>query len=222
MRGRLVNLKGGGKMSLVPRLSSQQGRRDEEPNKDLARELVEEHSIEGIREIGENLWNEDRRIQIDCLAVLEQVGLLAPELIADYVPDFLRLAFSGDNRLVWAAMINLALVADRKSQEVFEHYGDLVQVIENGSVITQDNGIKILARVASTNAEYNQTIFPFLIEQLQTCRSKSVPQYAESIEVAVTLGNQAQFLAILNQRYDTLSAAQQRRVRRMLKRFASA
>jgi hypothetical protein len=204
-------------MSLISRLASQQGRRDEEPNKDLARELVEGDNIEGIRHIGENLWNADRRIQIDCLAVLEQVGLLAPELIEDYIPDFLRLAFSGDNRLVWAAMINLALVADRKPREIFEHYDDLVNVMENGSVIVRDNGIKILARVASANVEYNRTIFPFLIEQLHTCRSKSVPQYAESMEVAVTPGNQAQYLAILNQRYDTLSAAQQRRVRRILK-----
>jgi hypothetical protein len=116
-------------MSVLSRLASQQGRTDEEPNKDLAKELVEKNNSAGIQEIAENLWHEDRQIRIDCLAVLEQVGLLAPELIEDYVSDFLQLAFCGDNRLVWAAMINLALVADRKPQDIFEHHKSLVQVM---------------------------------------------------------------------------------------------
>jgi hypothetical protein len=209
-------------MSVLSRLASQQGRKDEEPNKNLARELVEKNDTEGIREIAENLRHEDRQIRIDCLAVLEQVGLSAPGLIEDYVSDFLQLVYGKDNRLVWAAMINLALVADRKPQEVFEQYEGLVQVIEKGSVITKDNGIKALARVASTSTEYNQALFPFLMERLQSCRPKSVPQYAESIRVAVTPDNQEQYLAILNERFGSLSTAQQRRVKKLLRAFDNA
>jgi hypothetical protein len=209
-------------MSVLSGLSSQQGRKDQEPNKTLARELVEKRDTAGIREIAANLWHGDRQIRIDCLAVLEQVGLLAPELIEEHVSDFLQLAFSGDNRLVWAAMINLALVADRRPREVFVHHEVLIQVMENGSVITRDNGIKALAKAASASAEYNQALLPFLMKQLQSCTSKSLPQYAESIRVALMPQNQAQYLAILNERFDTLSAAQQRRVRKLLKAFDSS
>jgi hypothetical protein len=196
-----------------------QGRKDEELNKDLGKELVEKNETDGIREIAENLWNKDEQIQTDCLSVLEQVGLLAPELIEDYVSDFLQLIFSKDNRLVWAAMINLALVAERKPQEIFDQYDDFVKVIERGSVITKDNGIKTLARVAAANTEYNEIIFPYLVEQLKSCRSKSVPQYAESISVAVTMDNEEQYLEVLNERLDTLSASQQRRVKKLLRTF---
>lgn len=206
-------------MSVLSKLASAQGRKDEEPNKDLGRELVENHDIEGIREIAENLWNKDKRVQTDCLSVLEQVGLLEPELIENYVADFIELIFSKDNRLVWAAMINLALIADRKPQEIFEQYDDIVKVIEKGSVITKDNGIKTLAKIASTSTEYKEVIVPYLMEQLRSCRSKSVPQYAESIRVAVNLDNQEQYLSILNERLDALSAAQQRRVKKLLKTF---
>ncbi|MEA3439899.1 MAG: hypothetical protein U9R58_06420 [Chloroflexota bacterium] len=206
-------------MSVLPRLSSMQGRKDEELNKDLGRELVEKNDADGIREIAENLWNQDKQIQTDCLSVLEQVGLSAPELIEDYVSDLLQLIFCNDNRLVWAAMINLALVADRKPQEIFEQYDDIVKVIERGSVITKDNGIKTLARVAAANAEYNEVVFPYLVEQLKSCRSKSVSQYAESISVAVTTDNQEQYLEVLNERLDTLSASQQRRVKKLLRTF---
>ena len=206
-------------MSVLSKLASAQGRKDEEPNKDLGRELVENHDIEGIREIAENLWNKDKRVQTDCLSVLEQVGLLEPELIENYVAYFIELIFSKDNRLVWAAMINLALIADRKPQEIFEQYDDIVKVIEKGSVITKDNGIKTLVKIAFTSTEYMEVIVPYLMEQLRSCRSKSVPQYAESIRVAVNLDNQEQYLSILNERLDALSAAQQRRVKNLLKTF---
>ena len=116
-------------------------------------------------------------------------------------------------------MINLALIADRKPQEIFEGYDEIVEVIEKGSVITKDNGIKTLAKVASANAEYGEVILPNLMEQLRSCRSKSVPQYAESIRVAVKSDNQEQYLSILNERLDALSAAQQRRVKKLLKTF---
>lgn len=206
-------------MPVLSKLASAQDRRDEEPNKDLGRELVENHDIEGIREIAKNLWNKDKRVQTDCLSVLEQVGLLKSELIENYAADFIELIFSKDNRLVWAAMINLALIADKKPQEIFEQYDDIVRVIEKGSVITKDNGIKIFAKVASTSTEYKEVIVPYLMEQLRRCRSKSVPQYAESIRVAVNLENQEQYLGILNERLDALSAAQQRRIKILLKTF---
>ena len=206
-------------MSILSKLAGAQGRKDEEPNKDLGRKLVENHDVEGIREVAENLWSKDKRIRTDCLAVLEQVGLLEPELIEDYTSDFIELIFSKDNRLVWAAMINLALIADRKPKEIFERYDDIVQVIERGSVITKDNGIKTLARVACTGAAYKAVIVPYLMGQLESCRPKSVPQYAESIRCAIDVDNQAQYLGILNERLDMLSAAQQKRVKKLLKAF---
>jgi hypothetical protein len=206
-------------MSILSKLASARGRKDEEPNKELARELVANDDIDGIREAAENLRNEDRRIQTDCLSVLEQVGLLEPELIEDYVADFIELVFSKDNRHVWAAMINLALMADRKPREIFEQYDEIVEVIDKGSVITKDNGIKTLAKVASANTEYGEVIVPYLMEQLRSCRSKSVPQYAESIRVAVNSDNQEQYLSILDERLEALSVAQQRRVKKLLKIF---
>jgi hypothetical protein len=217
--GAIGKWKEGVEMSVLPKLASTQGRKDEEPNKELAKYLVEKNNVAGIEEVAANLWNKDRKIQIDCLSVLEQVGLLAPEMIEDYVVDFLRLIFGKDNRLIWAAMINLALIAERKPSEIFEQFGNIVEVIEKGSVITKDNGIKTLAKVASTKAEYNVLVFPYLIEQLESCRSKSVPQYSESMMIAVTSGNEDRYLGVLKGRFDELSTAQQRRVTKLLRAF---
>ena len=206
-------------MSVLTKLACMQNRRDEAPNKDLARELAEKKDTEGIKKVVGNLWNKDKNIQSDCASVLEQVGLLDPGLIEDHVSDFLKLLSSKNNRLVWGAMIALAMVADRKPKEILDNLDNVVETIKGGSVITRDNGIKTLAIVASVDKEYNKAIFPLLIEQLKECRPKSVPQYAESIMRAVTPANQESYLDVLNQRFDTLSPAQQRRVKKLLKTF---
>jgi hypothetical protein len=52
----------GDMMSILSRLSSAQDRRDEELNKELARELVQTKNVVGIQEIAENLWHEDTKI----------------------------------------------------------------------------------------------------------------------------------------------------------------
>ena len=206
-------------MSILAELASMQGRKDEEPNKELGKRLVETANLEGIREAVDNLRNEDKKIQVDCLAVLEQVGLLAPELIEDYLEEFLKLIFGKDNRLIWASMINIALIADRKPDQIINRLDDIISVIEKGSVITRDNGIKILSRAGAAKPEYNSQVFPHLIDQLNNCRPKSLPQYAESILVAVNPGNQTQYLAVLNKRLDELSAAQGKRVNKIIRSF---
>jgi hypothetical protein len=206
-------------MSILSRLSSAQDRRDEELNKELARDLVQTKNISGIQEIAENLWHEDARIQSDCDGVMEEIGRNEPELIEAYVFDFLKLISNKRNRRVWQAMICLSLIADRKPEEIFEKRAEIFKVMAKGSVITRDNGIKTLAKVAATNDEYSQEIFPYLMEQLRGCRSKSVPQYAESILCAVITENVTEYRTILTQRFEELSTSQLRRVKKVLKKL---
>ena len=104
------------------------------------------------------------------------MGHARPELIEDYVLDFLKMLHSTNNRLVWSGMIALSIIADRKSEEIFQHLSDIKQATERGSVITADNGIKILAKVASVREDYNMKVFPLLIDHLEICRSKDLPQ----------------------------------------------
>jgi len=207
-------------MSVLSKLASMQDRRDEELNKELARELVRIKNIDGIQEIAENLWHEDPRIQSDCDGVMEEIGRNDPELIEIYVFDFLKLLSSKRNRRVWQSMICLSLIADGKPKEIFENRAEIIKAMEKGSVITLDNGIKTLAKVASTEDEYHQELFSFLMEQLRNCRSKSVPQYAESIYCAVNSENREEFTGILNQRFDELTNPQQKRVEKILKKLA--
>jgi hypothetical protein len=204
-------------MSVLQRIAYYQNRRDEVPNQELAKELAAKKDRKGIREIADNLWNENSQIQSDCLKVLYEIGYLQPELVAPYTDDFLKLLHSRNNRLVWGAMIALSTVAGLKADAIYPHVGKIEQVMDQGSVITRDNGVKVLALVAAQKTVYSKTIFPYLLHHLETCRPKDVPQHAEKAAVAVNARNKQPFVAVLEKRLVDLSGSQAARVKKVIK-----
>jgi len=208
-------------MSAIDRIAHFQNRRDEVPNQELARELASRKDRAGIREIAENLWNKDKHIQADCIKVLYEIGYLDPALIADYAEDFIKLLKSKNNRLVWGGMIALGTIAELKARVVFEHFAEIKQTMEAGSVITMDNGVQALARAASKNAEYSKLMFPYLLQHLKTCRPKEVAQHSEKTLPAVNSSNKKQFISVLEKRSDDLSGSALARVKKVMKEAAA-
>ncbi len=204
-------------MSVLEKIAFFQNCRDEIPNQQLASELARAKDVEGIREIAENLWNSQLNISSDCLKVLYEIGYLDPELIGGYWQDFLRLLKSRNNRMVWGSMIALSTIASLKADEIFVHREQIEVAIENGSVITQDNGIKTLAALAAQKEEYRQVLFPYLLAHLKTCRPKDVPQRAESIFPVVDARNRTEFIPVLEIRLEELSAAQAARLNKLIR-----
>jgi hypothetical protein len=150
-------------MSVLNRIAFFQNRRDEVPNQDLAKELVQTKNREGIKEIANNLRHKNQNVQSDCLKVLYEIGYLEPNLIADFAPDFLALLQSKNNRMIWGSMIALATVADKKPKEIYAKLDDVKTAVEKGTLITAVWATKTLAKVAAADKAYKQKIFPILI-----------------------------------------------------------
>jgi len=204
-------------LTVLNQIAYYQNRRDEVPNQELARYLAEREDRLGIQENAENLWNSDPGVQSDCLKVLYEIGYLKPELVVDYAEDFLKLLNSRNNRLVWGAMIALSTIAAQCADILYRQVGEIQRAMEAGSVITRDNGVKVLAAIAAHNDEYRQRIFPYLLRHLQTCRPKDVPKHAENILPAVNASNRDAFIGILEKRMEDLNGAQVTRVKKAIK-----
>jgi hypothetical protein len=204
-------------MTVLKKLASAQNRRDNEPNKALATRLARQKDHKSIQELRENLGHKDKKIQSDCITVLYEIGYLSPELIEDYVDDFIALTGSKNNRLVWGAMMALSTIAQSKPKEIFRRRNQIFKAIETGSVITKDNGIKALSTVAAVKTEFHHAIFPFLLQHLKNCRAKDIPQHAESVLTCVRPKHQKGFLEILNRRKDELKPAQRKRINKIFK-----
>jgi hypothetical protein len=203
-------------MSVVDQIASAQGRRDDVPNKELAKALAAEENTAGIKEIVDNLHNEDPKIISDCIKVLYEVGYINPSLIAEYWQAFLYLLDNKHNRLVWGGMTALSTIAPLKADVLFPHTEKLKQAIMKGSVITKDGGIRTLSLIGSVSVEYRREVLPFLLDFLAHCRPKQVPRYAEDTFQAVDLQNRDAFIQVLKKRLPDLTERQVKRVNKVI------
>lgn len=204
-------------MSSLHKIAYFQNRRDETPNQELAKELATTHNTTDIHEIAEHLWNENTQIQSDCLKVLYEIGYIQPTLITPYSSDFLKLLKSKNNRIIWGSMIALATIADLQAAEIYQYYDDIRRVMEKGSVITVDNGVKTLAHIAASDETRRQNIIPYLLRHLETCRSKDVPHHAEQTLIAINADHKTNFIAVIAARIPELTRPQAARIQRVIK-----
>ena len=135
-------------ITIIPGLASQLNRKDEEPNIELAHELVNENIHEGVNDIIQNLSSKDKKIQQDCIKVAYEIGEVKPELIGEYAFVFIELLKSRNNRLVWGAMTVLTDIAVVSSEIIMENIEDLFATMKTGSFITVDRGVLTLDNVS--------------------------------------------------------------------------
>jgi hypothetical protein len=204
-------------LSVLEKIAYYRNRRDEVPNKELAKELAETKNLIGIDKIAKNLWHKNKSVSSDCLKVLYEIGYINPDLISEYVNEFLKLLKSKINRMVWGAMIALATIAERKAAEIWANINDVTNAVENGTLITVVWGIKTLARVASTNKEYNEYIFPFLIDHLKKSTPRDLLLHSESILPAVNSENKKEVMAVLDSRKSEFRPSQSARFKKLLR-----
>lgn len=204
-------------MSVIDRISYYQGVRDETPNVELAQELVETSDMKGIAELANHLSDTNKSVQADCLKVLYEVGETKPELIAGYLEDFVELLGSTNNRLVWGSMTALDCIASLRANDLSQHYQTIKDRVSDGSVITRDHGVRVLAKLASAPVSCAADARAYLVDHLATCRPKDVPQHSEGIVPAIPAEEVGPFLEVLQERMPELSRPQVRRVKKVLK-----
>jgi hypothetical protein len=204
-------------MTVMNKLAHALDRRDEVPNQELAKELAETGNEAGIREIIDGLKSKDRKVNNDCIKVAYEIGYIDPELISAYADEFLDLLRSRNNRLVWGGMTALTTIAEIKADDLYKERDKIIKAIDKGSVITQDSGIRVLARVASQKNEYRAELFPYLLEHLETCRPKDVSQRSEQIVMAVDADNKGQFIAVIEKRMAYLKPSQLKRLEKVIR-----
>jgi predicted DNA-binding transcriptional regulator len=205
-------------MPILNKIASALGRNDEQPNVEMAEQLVNTRDKEGIAEIVSGL-NMDKAVASDCIKVLYEIGERKPELVASYAENFIGLLKSKDNRLVWGAMTALGRIAELNPEPIYSHFEDIYTAYENGSVITVDNSISVFAALCKADKEYEKRILPLLIEHLTKCRVKEIPQHLERMSICFNKNNIKQIASTIQDRFDELSCSQQTRVKKVMKKF---
>ena len=201
---------------MIEKIAFNLGRNDEEPNIDLAIELINSNDLEGIEEIVDGLKNKKNQLANDCIKVLYEIGEIKPELIATYVLDFIQLLKSKNNRLVWGSMTALSKITFLKPKQIFENLETIINAYENGSVITRDNSVSVFAELAKADKKYEKIMLKKIIQHLETCRPKEVGQHSERAFICINEENSKKFISTLLRRRDNLSDSQKKRIDKLI------
>jgi len=207
-------------MSVIYKLATSLGRRDEVPNQELAKFIVDTNENKCVKELIEHLQNDkNRKIQNDCIKTLYEIGYIKPDLISSYTDIFVRMLKNENNRLIWGSMIAIDTITDIVAEKVYKRLSDIMTAIDKGSVITKDAGVEILAKL-SANKKYTENTFPLLLEQLKFCPAKQLGQYAEKALLAITEKNKEEFIQLLHSRMPDLERdTQRKRINKVLKKL---
>lgn len=189
---------------------------DEQLNIELAIKLCESEDKAGIKEIVVGLTSK-KDIANDCIKVLYEIGERKPLLIKDYADNFLKLLTSKNNRLVWGGMTALGTIAEYNANELFKNLDTILSAYKNGSVITIDHSITVLAKICKKDKKYEEKIFPILINHLETCRIKEIPQHAERMLLCINNNNKNEFLKVLNNKKQFFTQSQLKRINKIIK-----
>ena len=204
---------------MIEKLACKLGRNDEIPNIELAEYLCRQKDAAGIAEIVDGFKGGDKAVANDCIKVLYEIGGRDPELVSEYTYDFISCLHSKNNRLAWGAMTALAAIAEHAPEAIFEKLHLILSAYENGSVITVDNSISVLAKLCKADKSYAETVLPIIIKHLQKCRPKEVAQHAERASVCFSGENAPGFIEVLENRVSYLTPPQQNRVNKLLKKL---
>jgi hypothetical protein len=120
--------------------------------------------------------------------------------------------------MVWGSMIALSTIALLRADEIYLHRQRIQDAMAEGSVITVDNGVKVLAAAAATDEIHRAEMLPYLLLHLRTCRPKDVPQHAEAVVQAVDAAHTEAFVAVLESRLAAMTATEAARLRRVIRR----
>lgn len=207
-------------MSIIGKLATSLGRRDEDPNIDLAKQIATANNKKAVAELVEHLNDKSKDIRHDCIKTIYEIGYLKPQLISDYADDYIAQLDSKSNRMQWGAMTALSVIVKEKPKELYNALPKLIEVANKGSVITKDHYVNILVGLC-TNKTYYDKVFPLLIEQLLKSATNQLPKYAEQSMAIVAEQDKKLFLKTLNARVDDIETPTKRvRLAKVIKKLS--
>lgn len=165
---------------IISRLSTSLDQRNEQPNIALGKEIARAKDRAAINEIRKLLTSGiSTDLLCDLLKVLEAAGAHDPELIADLFDDLLALITRPPaGQVVWRSMCVLAWAAPLNRKQAFDHLGQLLDVMDRGSVVARDHGFNILTDLYN-QPEYRDDLFPLIKEQILAAPDNQLGQYSE-------------------------------------------
>src|SRR5688572_15454698 len=182
-------------------LASSLGRQDEAPNIELGQKIAKANDAAAVQDLFRLLDNKATAVRSDVIKVIYEVAERNADLIIPFTSKIIDLLDHKDNRLKWGAMSALSAISLTRPEKLTKHIPRIVKAMDEGTVITRDNGIVILAQMGKIK-KFHSDAMELLLEQIEKAPVNQVPMYAEKMVEAISLPFHQKLERILLSRKD--------------------
>jgi len=207
-------------MGIEEKFSSSFGRRDQGPNRELARAITAVRDFEAVAEIFELLSKKSgTRLRNDAILTIAAISNESPDMLTSYVGELVGLLNSKVNRQIFGAMIGLSNLSALVPEQLLSHLGLILESMDDGTVVTRDHGFTILTQVYKVDR--SEMLLPLILEQLMKAPPNQLGQYAEKFISVMDYDHRDQLAAVLEERLQELvSDTHKKRLSKNLKKLS--
>ena len=168
-------------MPIQDKLAFALNRNDQEPNKLVAKWIVDSGDKKHLNELVSFIESKPKdRAQADAVLAMTYVGETLPELLEDQVDFLIKQLSSSINRVIFGSMIGLAHIAHLHEEKLFDALPEIIDAMDGGTVVTRDHGYRIMVTLYG-NAKFQEDMFLLIQEQLMKAPSNQLGQYTERL-----------------------------------------
>ena len=193
-------------MPIQDHLAYAHRRKDQEPNKLLARRIVEsEDAAQQLQELIDFFDTKPHKeFQKDCALTLAWIAEIQPELVAPQATYLIGKLKDPINRVIWGSMIALSGIAHLVQPQLYKALPSILDAMDEGTVVTRDHGYRILM-ILYQNKAYREDVFLLVLEQLLQAPSNQLGQYTEKWMAVMEKNHVPQVIAVLEERRPEIS-----------------
>lgn len=207
------------KGSLAERLAHAVGRRDEEPNTQLAAELAESKDANDIAQVADLARAGSTAEQNDAIKVLYEIGARDASLLRSHTQLFLDEMHSANNRMAWGALTALAEICRIDPHAIAANLDSILAAADAGSVIAKDQAIQILLGLL-VRPQFAEIARAQLLKRLETAAVNQLPMYAERMASIWHPDDYPGLAEALSRRLtDDMSPSKRRRIEKVIKKL---
>lgn len=192
-------------MPIQDRLAYAQNRKDQEPNKLLAKEIVHALGAEGLQELIDFFETKPHKeLQKDCSLTIAWVAEQQPELVAPHASYLLSKLHDPINRVIWGSMIALAYIVHHVKKELFEALPNILDAMDEGTVVTRDYGFRIMVTLYQEST-LQEDMLVLILEQISKSPSNQLGQYTERLMEVMNKKHTDALITVLEERRNDVS-----------------
>lgn len=182
-------------MPIKDHLPKSLGRKDQKPNKDLARKIFE--GSESLNELIAFINSKPHKdFEKDAVLTLAYLAEQSPSSVAPHWSILVNNLDADVNRVIWGSMIALSHIAHLIQEPLFAELPKILDAMNKGTPVTRDHGFRILMALYA-NDELKEDIYFIVLEQLQLAPKNQLGQYADRFTTVVVDEHKAGFITAL-------------------------